>query len=160
LGVDSHASSPLSARRPTIVGVVARRSDNSWLECTGTDFSRMSCFRVASRLDLPRPFSSLRPRVPYTGTVYLYSILGETMLSELATCPLCGADAGRVRSSHLRGYRYSCARCGVFGIEAAALGSKGMLVSAREDVARLRAYGHLPCIQRVRQGFRISAGRA
>ncbi|RZT35557.1 hypothetical protein EV147_4023 [Cupriavidus agavae] len=81
------------------------------------------------------------------------------MLPEPANCPMCGSAAERIRSSQLRGYRYTCPRCGSFGIETAALGDMEAAMLACQAVARLRAYGHLPFIQRDKQGVRVGPGR-
>ena len=81
------------------------------------------------------------------------------MLPEPANCPLCGTAAERIRSSLLRGYRYTCPKCGTFGIESAALASLVAPASTQQDLARLRSYGHLPLIQRDKQGVRVGPGR-
>ncbi|QET06319.1 hypothetical protein FOB72_30970 [Cupriavidus pauculus] len=82
------------------------------------------------------------------------------MLPQPANCPLCGTSAERIRSSALRGYKYTCPKCGSFGIETSALGINAMPPSAPQDLARLRAYGYLPCIQRDKQGVRVGPGKA
>ncbi|AVK72184.1 hypothetical protein BJN34_0045 [Cupriavidus necator] len=81
------------------------------------------------------------------------------MFPEPANCPLCGSAAERIRSSQLRGFRYSCPSCGSFGIESAALVGLVAPASTRQDLARFRAYGHLPLIQRDKQGVRVGPGR-
>ncbi|SOZ36209.1 conserved hypothetical protein [Cupriavidus neocaledonicus] len=81
------------------------------------------------------------------------------MLPEPANCPLCGAAAERIRSSQLRGFRYTCPSCGSFGIESAALAGLIASASTRQDLARLRAFGHLPLIQRDKQGIRVGPCR-
>ncbi|MWL91537.1 hypothetical protein GA566_29425 [Cupriavidus sp. SW-Y-13] len=81
------------------------------------------------------------------------------MLPEPANCPLCGSSAERIRSLQLRGFRYTCPRCGSFGIETAALGDMEAAILGRQAVAPLRAYGHLPSIHRDRQGVRVGRGR-
>lgn len=81
------------------------------------------------------------------------------MLPEPANCPLCGTAAERIRSSVLRGYKYSCPKCGSFGIENSALPDLEAATLARQAVARLRSYGHLPLIQRDKQGVRVGPGR-
>ncbi|RDK06452.1 hypothetical protein DN412_31175 [Cupriavidus lacunae] len=81
------------------------------------------------------------------------------MLPEPANCPLCGAAAERIRSSPLRGFKYTCPSCGSFAIESAALACLLAPASTRQDVVRMRAYGHLPLIQRDKQGVRVGPSR-
>jgi len=65
-------------------------------------------------------------------------VLCEALLpSEFAR--LCSVDT-----------KYSCPKCGSFGIETSVLPDLEAATSAREAVARLRSYGHLPVIQRRR----------
>ena len=59
----------------------------------------------------------------------------------------------------LRGFRYTCPSCGTFGVDSAALAHRAMPLSAREDVKRLRDFGHLPHVQLGRDGVRIVPGR-
>lgn len=87
-------------------------------------------------------------------------MFSETMLPEPANCPLCGTAAERIRSSQLRGYKYTCPRCGSFGVETGALADLEAVTAARQSVARLRSYGHLPLIQRDKLGIRVGPGRA
>ena len=81
------------------------------------------------------------------------------MLPEPANCPICGASAERLRDPKLRGFRYTCPACGAFGIESAALAGLSAIPSTRQDLARLRSYGHLPLIQRDKDGIRVGPGR-
>lgn len=81
------------------------------------------------------------------------------MLPEPANCPLCGAAAERIRAPQLRGFRYTCPSCGSFGIESAALAGLIAPASTRQDLARLRSHGHLPHIQRNKQGVQVGPGR-
>jgi len=77
------------------------------------------------------------------------------MLPEPANCPICSAAAERTRAAP-RGYGYTCPRCGTFCISNSALGcQKAIPLSAREDVRRLRSYGHTPLIEMSRDGVRI-----
>ncbi|ODV43315.1 hypothetical protein AWV79_18475 [Cupriavidus sp. UYMMa02A] len=80
------------------------------------------------------------------------------MLPEPANCPLCSAAAERTRAAP-RGYRYACPACGTFHISNTALGCRNDIpASARDDVRRLRAYGHTPTIEVSREGVRIVPG--
>lgn len=81
------------------------------------------------------------------------------MLPEPANCPLCGTSAERLRARELRGFRYTCPSCGTFGVDSAVLVNPAMPLSAREDVKRLRAFGHLPHVQLGRDGVHIVPGR-
>lgn len=81
------------------------------------------------------------------------------MSPEPANCPVCGAAAERLRAAP-RGYRYTCPSCGTFQISSRALSCRpGLPASAREDIRRLRAYGHLPLLDLTRDGVSISPGR-
>lgn len=81
------------------------------------------------------------------------------MNPEPANCPLCSAAAERTRAAS-RGFHYTCPSCGSFHITSSALGCRNDIpASAREDVRRLRAYGHLPFIEVAREGVRIVPGR-
>ncbi|ABF09047.1 conserved hypothetical protein [Cupriavidus metallidurans CH34] len=81
------------------------------------------------------------------------------MLPEPANCRLCGSASERIRSSKLRGFRYTCPSCGSFGIESAALAGLGANASIQQDLAHLRAYGLLPLIHRDKQGVSVGPGR-
>ncbi|WP_042885011.1 hypothetical protein [Cupriavidus necator] len=82
------------------------------------------------------------------------------MSPEPANCPVCGAAAERLRAAP-RGYRYTCPSCGTFHISSRALGCRpGIPASAREDIRRLRAYGHLPYVDLTRDGLSVSPGRS
>lgn len=58
-----------------------------------------------------------------SAALYIYTVpeLSGIMLPQSASCPLCGAAAERIRSTQLRGFRYTCPSCGTFNIESAAL---------------------------------------
>lgn len=77
------------------------------------------------------------------------------MLPEPVNCPICSAAAERIRAAP-RGYRYTCPRCGIFCISNGALGcQQDIPPSARDDVRRLRSYGHTAQIEVSRDGVRI-----
>lgn len=82
------------------------------------------------------------------------------MSPEPANCPLCHAAAERIRARELRGFRYTCPTCGTFGIDSAALTHQVIPMTAREDLQRLRSFGHLPHLQLRREGIRIVPGRS
>lgn len=83
------------------------------------------------------------------------------MSPEPANCPICKAAAERIRVRARRGYTYTCPCCGTFDIESSALSpARALPSSAKEDVRRLRSYGHLPRIEmHARDGLRIVPGR-
>jgi len=82
------------------------------------------------------------------------------MSPEPANCPLCSAAAERMRAA-TRGFRYTCPSCGTFHISSRALTCRNDIpASAREDVRRLRSYGHAPQIEVSPDGVRIVPGRS
>ncbi len=82
------------------------------------------------------------------------------MLPEPANCPLCSAAAERTRAAP-RGFQYTCPVCGTFHIASNALGSRQDIpASARDDIRRLRRYGHMPHIDITHDGMRVVPGRS
>lgn len=79
------------------------------------------------------------------------------MSPQAADCPLCKASAERIRQRGGRGFKYICPMCGTFEVTSALLGCGTRLPeTARDDLARLRAYGYQPRIEfHVRDGVRI-----
>ncbi|WP_459575730.1 tyrosine-type recombinase/integrase [Cupriavidus sp. 8B] len=95
--------------------------------------------------------------------LYIHTVItGPTMKPEPADCPICHAAAERTRQRGGRGFKYSCPTCGTYEVTSALLGCGARPpASAREELARLRAYGYKPRVEfHARDGIRIGPSRS
>lgn len=84
------------------------------------------------------------------------------MKSESADCPICRTVAERARQRGGRGFKYTCPTCGTYEVTSALLGCGARLpASARDDLARLRAYGYQPLLEfNSGEGVRIGPSKS
>jgi hypothetical protein len=84
------------------------------------------------------------------------------MHPESTDCPVCHIAAERTRQRGSRGFKYTCPTCGTYEVTSALLRCGARLPStARDDMARLRAYGYQPLVEfNTREGVRIGPSKA